>query len=127
MTKRIIATTGAPLARGCYSQAVVANGFVFCAGQLPLIPETGQIVEGGIEAQTERTLRNLQAVIEAAGSTMADVVKVTVFITDIAHWGAVNEVYARFFPAQAPARSVAPIKELHYGALVEVEAIAVAR
>lgn len=125
MSKRIVATNGAPPARGCYSQGVVANGFLFCAGQLPLCPETGQIVEPGIEAQTNQVMRNLQAVIEAAGSTLDDVVKVTVFITDIAHWTAVNSVYARFFPSTSPARSVVAVDSLHYGALIEIDAIAV--
>ncbi len=125
MSKRIVATNGAPPARGCYSQGVVANGLLFCAGQLPLSPETGQIVEAGIEAQTSQVLRNLQAVVEAAGSTLDNVVKVTVFITDIAHWAAVNSVYSHFFPSASPARTVVAVDSLHYGALIEIDAIAV--
>lgn len=127
MTKQIVKTANAPAARGCYSQGVIANGFLFCAGQLPLDPLSGQIVKGGVSAQAERVIRNLQAVIEAAGSSLQDVVKVTVFISDIAHWGEVNEVYGRFFNENPPARSVVPVKELHYGALIEIEAVAVMR
>lgn len=124
MERRIIATDRAPAARGCYSQGVTVGPWLFTAGQLPLDPATGQLVPGGIAEQAERVLKNIQGIVEAAGGTLRDVVKVTVFIADIADWGPFNEIYARFFPTDPPARTVVTAKELHYGARVEVEAVA---
>jgi 2-iminobutanoate/2-iminopropanoate deaminase len=124
MTRRAVSTGGAPAAIGPYSQAIAADGFVFCSGQIGLDPTTGELVEGGIEAQAERALRNLAAVLDAAGAAMADVVKTTVFLADIGDFGAVNGVYARHMPDPPPARSTFAVGALPKGALVEIEAIA---
>jgi 2-iminobutanoate/2-iminopropanoate deaminase len=94
------------------------------AGQLPIDPRTGELVSGGMEEQALQALRNLEAVVKAAGGSRKDVVKVTVYIPDIAQWGTVNRIYSKFFGDHKPARSVVPTRELHFGALLEVEAIA---
>lgn len=120
-----ISTAGAPAAVGPYSQGIATDGLVFCSGQVGLDPMTGRLVEGGIEAQAERALRNLQAVLEAAGSTLAEVVKTTCFLADIADFAAFNAVYARFFPDPPPARSTFAVAALPLGACVEIEATAV--
>ena len=122
--KTVIATTAAPGAIGPYSQAIEANGFVFVSGQIPLDPATGAFVPGGVEAQAEQSLKNLKAVLEAAGYSLADVVKTTVFLTNMGDFAAVNAVYARFFTAECPARSAVQVGALPKGALVEIEAIA---
>lgn len=122
--KQRIETSGAPPAGGPYSQAIAAAGFVFCAGQVGVDPATGALVEGGIEAQAERVLRNLTAVLEAAGLTLDDVVKTTCFLADIGDFVAFNGVYARFFGATPPARSTFQVAALPLGARVEIEAIA---
>ncbi len=122
--KTVIATTAAPGAIGPYSQAIEANGLVFVSGQIPLDPATGAFVPGGVEAQAEQSLKNLKAVLEAAGCSLADVVKTTVFLTNMGDFAAVNEVYARFFTAECPARSAVQVGALPKGALVEIEAIA---
>jgi 2-iminobutanoate/2-iminopropanoate deaminase len=124
MTRRAVSTGGAPTAIGPYSQAIAADGFVFCSGQIGLDPTTGELVEGGIEAQADRALRNLAAVLDAAGAAMADVVKTTIFLADIGDFGAVNGVYARHMPEPPPARSTFAVGALPKGALVEIEAIA---
>jgi 2-iminobutanoate/2-iminopropanoate deaminase len=124
MTRRAVSTGGAPSAIGPYSQAIAADGFVFCSGQIGLDPTTGELVEGGVEAQAERALRNLAAVLDAAGAAMADVVKTTVFLADIGDFGAVNGVYAKHMPDPPPARSTFAVVALPKGALVEIEAIA---
>ncbi len=124
MPKRIIATDQAPKAIGPYSQAVDLGDLVFCSGQIPLDPATGQAVEGGIEAQTERVLRNLEGVLKAAGLALADVVRTTVFMTDLGEFPKMNEVYARHFPAAPPARSTVQVVALPKGARVEIDAIA---
>lgn len=123
--KTVIATTAAPGAIGPYSQAIEANGFVFASGQIPLDPAIGAFVPGGVEAQAEQALKNLTAILAAAGCTLADVVKTTVFLTDMGDFAAVNGVYAKFFTAECPARSAVQVGALPKGALVEVEAIAV--
>src|SRR3954452_23385936 len=123
MTKQRIATDGAPAALGSYSQAIVANGFVFCAGQLGLDPATGQLVDG-LAAQTERAIKNLNAVLDAPGLTLNDVVKTTCFLSDIANFAAFNEVYSQYFTDTPPARSTFAVKDLPRGGLVEIEAIA---
>ncbi len=121
--KKVIATTAAPGAIGPYSQAIEANGFVFVSGQIPIDPATGAFASDEVVGQAEQSLKNLKAVVEAAGCTLADVVKTTVFLADIADFAAVNEVYAKFFTAECPARSAVQAANLPKGALVEIEAI----
>jgi len=123
MTRQAIATSGAPAAIGPYSQAVALDGLLFCSGQLGLDPATGELVEG-VEAQAERSLRNLTAVLDAAGLAWADVVKTTIFLADIADFATVNVVYGRFMPDPPPARSTVQVAALPKGGLVEIEAIA---
>ena len=124
MSKRIIHTDAAPAAIGPYSQAVRADDFVFTAGQIGLDPATGEMVPGGIAAQTRQALRNLQAVLEAAGASLSQVVKTTVFLQDMNDFAAMNAVYAEFFATEPPARSAVQAAALPKGALVEIEAIA---
>jgi len=124
MSKRIVHTDAAPAAIGPYSQAVRAGDFVFTAGQIGLDPATGQMAPGGIEAQTRQALRNLQAVLEAAGASLRHVVKTTVFLQDMNDFAAMNAVYAEFFDAEPPARSAVQAAALPKGALVEIEAVA---
>ena len=125
MTRQAVTTTGAPAAVGPYSQAIISGDLVFCAGQIGLDPATGAIVEGGVEAQAERVLRNIGAVLDAAGCTFADVVKTTVFLADIDDFAAVNAVYATFMADPPPARSTFAVGALPKGARIEIEAIAV--
>lgn len=126
MTSTRVATENAPAAVGPYSQAVEAAGTVYVSGQVPLDPATGQLVEGGIRAQAEQALRNVGAVLEAAGLGYGDVVKTTVLLADIADFAAVNEVYARFFTGPVlPARAAFQVAALPLGAGVEIEAVAV--
>ena len=122
--KEIIQTEHAPHAIGPYSQAIKSNGFVFASGQIPTDPETGQFVPGGIEAQTEQVLKNLAAVLEAAGSGLSRVVKTTVFLADMQEFAAMNEVYGRFFKELPPARATVEAARLPRDARVEIEAIA---
>lgn len=124
MTRRAVSTSAAPNAAGPYSQAIVADGLVFCAGQLGVDPATGELVDG-VEAQAERALRNLEAVLDAAGCTFADVVKTTCFLADINDFAAFNAVYARFMSEPPPARSTFGVAALPRGGRVEIEAIAV--
>lgn len=124
--KNVIATTEAPAAVGPYSQAVAAGRTLFCAGQIPLDPATGALVEGDIRAQAQRVLENLGGVLRANGMSFADVVKTTVFLVDLAEFAAMNEVYARYFTEPFPARSTIQVAGLPKGARVEIEAIAVA-
>lgn len=125
MTQRTIRTDRAPAAIGPYEQAVVLpGGLVFCSGQIGLDPDTGAMVEGGVEAQAERALLNLAAVLEAAGGTLASVVKATLYLTDMGDFAAVNEVYARAFGDHRPARVAVAVAGLPKGGLVEVEAVA---
>lgn len=124
MTRQAVSTSGAPAAIGPYSQGIAIDGFVFCSGQIGLDPSSGELVTGGVEAQAERALRNLAAVLDAAGLTMADVVKTTLFLADIGDFAAVNAVYGRHMPDPPPARSTFAVGALPKGALVEVEAIA---
>jgi 2-iminobutanoate/2-iminopropanoate deaminase len=126
-TRTAIATKGAPAAIGPYSQAVVAPAgpLVFCSGQIALDPATGEMVGAGdVRAQTERVLENLGAVLAAAGASFASVVKTTIFLADLQDFGNVNEIYARYFPSQPPARATVQAAGLPRGALVEIEAIA---
>jgi len=122
---QIIHTAGAPKAIGPYSQAVVAGGFVFCCGQGPVDPATGQVTGADIAAQTERVLKNLEAVLEAAGSSLSRVVKTTVYLKDLNDFRKMNEVYARFFPQKPPARATIEAARLPLDTLVEIDAIAV--
>jgi 2-iminobutanoate/2-iminopropanoate deaminase len=122
---QVIHTDSAPKAIGPYSQALSANGMIFTAGQVALHPETGQLVEGGIEAQTRQVLTNLTAVLGAAGASLANVVKTTVFMQDLGEFAAMNGVYAEFFTGNFPARSTVQVAGLPKGALVEIECIAV--
>ena len=124
--KQIIATESAPQAIGPYSQAVVANGFVFASGQIPIDPATGQFVEGGIREQTEQVLRNVSKLLEAAGTSLARVVKTTVFLADMNDFAAMNETYARFFGENPPARSTVQAARLPRDARVEIEVVALA-
>ncbi len=124
MTRRAITTSAAPGAAGAYSQAIATDDLVFCAGQLGTDPVTGELADG-VEAQTERVLRNLEAVLDAAGCTLADVVKTTCFLADIDDFAAFNAVYARFMGDPAPARSTFQVAALPKGGRVEIEAIAV--
>ncbi|MDL2289431.1 RidA family protein [Clostridia bacterium OttesenSCG-928-F22] len=121
---KTIVTANAPQAIGPYSQAVQAGGLMFCSGQIALDPATGDFLNGNIRQQTERVLNNVQALLEAGGCTLQNVVKTTCFLADMGDFAAFNEVYARYF-TQKPARSCVAAKELPKGALVEVEVIAV--
>jgi 2-iminobutanoate/2-iminopropanoate deaminase len=122
--RETVKTGKAPAAIGPYSQAVRSGGFLFCSGQIPLDPATGKMVEGEIEAQTERVLKNLEAVLEAGGASLAGVVKTTVYLADLSDFPAMNAVYGRFFPENPPARATVQVAKLPAGALVEIEAIA---
>ncbi len=117
-------TEKAPAAIGPYSQAIEVNGMVFASGQIPLNPATGEVVEGGIKEQTRQALTNASAIMEAAGLSLANVVKTTVFMADMGDFAAMNEVYATFFSEPYPARSAVAVKALPKGVLVEVECIA---
>jgi len=123
MTRQAIQTNGAPAALGPYSQGIRSGDLVFCSGQVGLDPASGELADG-VEAQAERALRNLQAVLDAAGLGLDDVVKTTIFLTDIGDFAAVNVIYAKFMPEPPPARSTVGIAALPKGALVEIEAIA---
>lgn len=125
MTLQQISTDKAPSAIGPYSQAVIANGFLFTAGQIALDPIAGQIVPGGIVEQTERVMENLQAVLGAAGVSWNDVVKTTVYLHDLSHFPTVNEIYGKWLGDARPARSTVQVPGLPRGALVEIDAIAV--
>lgn len=123
MARKVFAAKGASVI-GPYSQAVEAGGFVYLSGQTPIDPATGALVEGGITEQTSRVLKNLAAVLEASGLCSDDVVKSTVFLTDMADFSAMNDVYSSFFSAPYPARSTVAVRQLPKGALVEIELIA---
>lgn len=122
---KVLHTDKAPAAIGPYSQAIEVNGFVFASGQIPINPETGVLVEPDIKLQTRQALTNASEVLKAAGIDLTHVVKTTVFLSDMANFAAMNEVYATFFKEPFPARSAVAVKELPKGALVEVECIAV--
>jgi 2-iminobutanoate/2-iminopropanoate deaminase len=123
MTRSAVSTSGAPAAIGPYSQGIAADGFLFTAGQVGLDPATGQLVDG-LEAQAERVLQNLAAILDAAGASMADVVKTTIFLTDINDFASVNTIYAQHMPDPPPARSTVAVAALPRGARVEIEAVA---
>lgn len=123
MTLKTVQTEQAPAAIGPYSQGIVANGFLFTAGQIPLDPATGQIVAGGVAAQTERVMANLAAVLATVGASWKDVVKTTVFLHDMADFPVVNEVYAKTLGEARPARSTVQVSALPRGVQVEIDAI----
>jgi 2-iminobutanoate/2-iminopropanoate deaminase len=127
MKKTIVHTDKAPAAVGPYSQAVKIGELVYTAGQIALDPATGQIVEGDVQAQTEQALQNLQAVLKAAGSSLKNVVKTTVFLQDMGDFAAMNEVYGRYFDKKPPARSAVQVAALPLGAQVEIEAVALVK
>jgi 2-iminobutanoate/2-iminopropanoate deaminase len=124
--KHTIQTGAAPAAIGPYSQAVIAGGFVFVSGQIPIDPTTGEFVPGGVAEQTEQVMRNLASILAAAGSSILDVVKTTVFLADMGDFAAMNEVYGRYFPEDPPARATVQAARLPRDARVEIEVVALA-
>ena len=124
--KKIISTSEAPAAIGPYSQAVRSGNFLFCSGQIPLDPKSGQIVPGDIATQTRRVLDNVGAVLKAEGLTFENIVKTTIFLTDLGDFQTVNETYSSYFKQQPPARSTVQVSALPKGAKIEIEVIAVA-
>jgi 2-iminobutanoate/2-iminopropanoate deaminase len=125
MTKQVITTADAPAAIGPYSQAIRVGNLVFTSGQIPLHPQTGDIVGETAAEQARQVLQNLQAVLQAAGASLQQVVKTTIFLTDLSQFAAVNAVYAEFFPENPPARSTVQVAALPRGVQVEIEAIAI--
>lgn len=123
--KKVIATNNAPGAIGPYSQAIVANGMLFISGQIPINPATGNIVEGGINEQTEQVMKNLQAILAEAGCTFDNVVKSTCLLSDMANFGAMNAIYGKYFTENPPARAAFAAKALPKDVMVEIEMIAV--
>jgi len=121
----VISTPNAPQPAGHYSQAIVHKDLVYVSGQLPIDPETGEKRTGSIEEQAEQALKNLAEILKAAGSDLNQVVKTTVYVSDVGLWDRVNAVYARFFGEHRPARAVVPPRDLHFGFQIEIEAIAV--
>ena len=124
MNREAILTDKAPKAIGPYAQAIKANGFIYTAGQIPIDPKTGNFVEGGINEQTRQVLENLKAVLAAAGSSLDQVVKATVFLKNMADFPAMNEIYGEYFGSAKPARSTVAVAELPRGALVEIDLVA---
>ena len=125
MTKKVISTEAAPKAIGPYSQAIVCGGVAYLSGQIPLDPKTGQIVDGDIVQQTERVFANIKGVLEAAGASFDSVLKTTVFLLDMADFTRMNEIYARYFPKDPPARSTVQAARLPRDVRIEIECIAV--
>jgi 2-iminobutanoate/2-iminopropanoate deaminase len=124
VSKQAISTAQAPVAIGPYSQAIRSGNLIFVSGQIPLDPATGQLVEGDAAVQTERVLRNLAAILEAAGSSLEQVLKTTVYLKDLGDFGKMNEVYARFFSDRPPARATVEVARLPRDVLVEIELVA---
>jgi 2-iminobutanoate/2-iminopropanoate deaminase len=124
--KKIISTSGAPAAIGPYSQAVRCRGFIFCSGQIPLDPQSGQIVSDDVAAQTRRVLDNVSSVLRAEGLALDDVLKTTIFLTDLSNFQVVNEIYGSYFHTEPPARSTVQVSALPKGAKIEIEVIALA-
>jgi len=122
--KKVIATNNAPAAVGPYSQAIEVNGIVFISGQLPIDPQTGEFVKGGVKEQTEQSFKNIKAILAEAGLTTDNIVKTTVLLADIAYFGPMNEVYAEQFSGTFPARSAFAVRDLPKAAMVEIEVIA---
>jgi 2-iminobutanoate/2-iminopropanoate deaminase len=126
LKREIISTEKAPAAVGPYSQGVKVNNFIFTAGQIPLNPETGKLVEGGIKEQTRQVMENLANILKAAGTGLDQVVKTTIFTTDLADFADINQVYGSFFAGDPPARSTVQVAALPLGARVEIEVVAIA-
>ena len=124
--KKIISTTDAPAAVGPYSQAIRSGQFIFCSGQIPLDPKTAQMVQGDINAQTRRVMENISAVLRAEGLTFENIVKTTIFLTNLADFQTVNDLYGSYFKSDPPARSTVQVAALPKGANVEIEVVAVA-
>lgn len=124
MEKKIVCTDKAPKAVGPYSQAVEANGFLFISGQIPIDPQTGKVVDGGIKEQTEQVLKNIGAILKEAGLDYSNVVKTTCLLNDMDNFAAMNEVYARYFTSDMPARAAYGVVRLPLGVMVEIECIA---
>lgn len=122
--KKVISTQNAPAAIGPYSQAIEVNGMVYCSGQIPINPQTGEVVDGGIVEQTQQSLANVKAILQEAGLEMSSIVKTTVLLANIEDFAKMNEVYASAFEAPYPARSTFAVKDLPKGVLVEIEVIA---
>ncbi len=125
LKREIVFTKNAPAAVGPYSQAVRVGDFIYTAGQVPLVPESGKLIEGDIKEQTRQVMQNLAQVLEAAGSSLANIVKTTIFVTNLADFAAINQAYGSFFAADPPARSTVQVAVLPLGAQVEIEAVAV--
>ena len=121
---REVSTPNAPKPAGHYAQAIVHNNIVYVSGQRPIDPKTGEMFLGSIEEQTKQVLKNVSEILKAAGSDMNQVLKITLYVSDIELWGRVNTVYSEFFDKHRPARAVVPTRDLHYGFKIEVEAIA---
>ena len=121
---QIVTTEAAPLPAGHYSQGIVHNGVVYVAGQLPIVPGSSDRTVGPMAQQAEQTLRNVEAVLQAAGSGLDKVLQMTIYVSDISLWGEVNVAYARVMGDHKPARAVVPVQELHYGYQIEIQAIA---
>ncbi|GAB4270969.1 MAG: RidA family protein [Candidatus Rifleibacteriota bacterium] len=126
MKKTIVSTDRAPAAIGPYSQAIKANGFVFTSGQVPIVPETGKIEAADIEGQAEQVMKNLEAVLTAAGSSFAKVVKANIYLKDLGHFAKVNEIYGARFKSEPPARACVQVARLPLDCLIEIEMIALA-
>lgn len=124
MKRQAVVSPSAPAAIGPYSQAIQDDPLIFCSGQLGLDPKSGQMVQGGVSAETEQALRNLSAILNAAGTSLDGVIKTTVFLTDLADFQAMNDVYSRYFTSPAPARSTIQVAALPRGGRVEIEAVA---
>ena len=121
---QVVTTEAAPLPAGHYAQGIVHNGVVYVAGQLPIVPGSSDRTVGSMAQQAEQTLRNVEAVLQAAGSGLDKVLQMTIYVSDISLWGEVNVAYARVMGDHKPARAVVPVKELHYGYQIEIQAIA---
>ena len=122
--RRVVTSAHAPAPVAAYSQAIASGDLLFCSGQIAIDPQTGQMVQGGIEAETEQVLKNLQAVLAAAGASLADVLKTTVYLADFSEFTAMNAVYVRAFATEPPARATVGVAALPRGAKIELEAIA---
>ena len=125
MSRKIVVTDKAPKAIGPYSQAIIANGFVFTSGQFPINPVSGKIEQFDLLSQVRQVLRNIQVVLEAAGTQLANIVKLTVFMIDLSDFAKLNEVFLEFFPEKQPARAAVQVSRLPLNALVEIEATAI--